>query len=60
MYNHEIQELLRIKNNLVTIKEYIEICNSPQVDNILYENETFNIWTSDGHHFALKIKCDII
>lgn len=56
MYSHEIEELLRVRNNLVSIKEYLKIIKSPQIDHIKYENDTFFLWSNDGYSFKLKIK----
>lgn len=56
MYSHEIANLLKIKNNLVTIKEYIEISNSPQVDHIKYEDGLFKLWTNDNYYYELRIR----
>lgn len=56
MYSYEIQELLRLRNNLVSIKEYIQIIRSPQIDHIQYKNQQFYIWTTDNYQFTLKIK----
>ena len=56
MYSYEIENLLKIRNNLVSIKEYIEIVSSPQVDHIKYENDMFYLWTTDNYKFVLKIK----
>lgn len=57
MYSKEIQELLNLKNNLITLEEYLRIIQSPQIDHIKYENGIFNIWTNDEYKFELKIKC---
>ena len=56
MYSYEIEKLIKLRNGLVTLKEYIEITNSPQVDHVKYENDKFYIWTEDGYKFVLKIK----
>lgn len=57
MYSHEIEQLLEIKNNLLDIKDYIEIIKtSPQVDHILYKNQNFHLFTTDDYHFKFKIK----
>lgn len=57
MYSHEIEKLLEIKNNLLDIKDYIEIIKtSPQVDHILYKNQNFHMFTTDDYHFKFKIK----
>lgn len=56
MYSEEIKELLRIRNNLVTLQEYKWIALSPQVTHIVYQNDTFYIKTSDNYSFTLKIQ----
>ena len=56
MYSYEIEQLLKIRNNLVSIKEYIQIISSPQVDHVLYKDNQFYIWTTDNYEFVLKIK----
>ena len=55
MYSHEIQQLLEVRNYLVTLQEYKWIVTSPQVIYVKYENEEFKIKTSDGYKFTLKI-----
>lgn len=56
MYSHEIEKLLKLRQNLVSIQEYLEIIKSPQIDHIKYENDTFFVWSNDGHSFTLKIR----
>ena len=56
MYSEEIANLLKMRYNLVSIKEYLQIAESPQVDHIKYENEEFKIYTTDGYAFTLKIR----
>lgn len=56
MYSEEIAKLLKIRYNLVSIREYIRIIESPQVDHVKYEDEKFKIWTTDGYAFTLKIR----
>lgn len=56
MYSHEIKELLELRNNLVSIKEYIEIIKSPQVDHVQYKGQQFHIWTNDNYYFKLTLK----
>lgn len=55
MYSHEIEQLLKLKNNLVTIKEYLKIIESSQIDHIKYDNGLFYLWTTDNYKFVLKI-----
>ncbi len=56
MYSHEIQKLLELRNYYVSVKEYMQIIKSPQIDHIKYENQTFKIWTTDNYKFSLRIK----
>ena len=56
MYSYEIENLLKLKNYLVSVQEYINITKSPQIDHIKYENDAFNIWTNDNYNFTLKIR----
>lgn len=56
MYSHEIEQLLKLRNNLVTIKEYLKIVESPQVNHVKYENDEFTCWTTDNYKFKLKIE----
>lgn len=56
MYSKEIEQLLRAKNYLISVKEYIQIIKSPQVDHVQYKNQQFYIWTNDGYEFRLTIK----
>ena len=56
MYSNEIEKLLKLKNYLITIQEYLEIIKSPQIDHIKYENDTFFMWSNDGYKFTFKIK----
>lgn len=56
MYSHEIKTLLEQRNYLITIKEYIQIIKSPQVDHVQYKNQQFYIWTTDNYNFTLKVR----
>lgn len=56
MYSWEIAKLLKIRYNLVSIKEYIQIVSSPQVDHVKYEDNQFKIWTNDGYTFTFRIR----
>lgn len=58
MYSHEIRELLKIRNNLIDIKEYCKILESPQINHIKYNtnDNNFEMWTSDNYYFKLKVK----
>ena len=56
MYSHEIKELLERKKYLISVKEYVQIISSPQVDHVEYKNQQFYIYTTDGYEFKLKIE----
>lgn len=57
MYTSEIKELVKLRNNLLEVREYIDIIdNSPQIDHIIYEQEYFNIFSNDGLDVKIKIK----
>ena len=56
MYSYEIEKLIEEKKYLITLKEYIKILKSPQIDHVLYKNQQFYMWTTDGYEFKFKIK----
>lgn len=56
MYSEEIQKLLELRNYYVSVKEYIQIIKSPQINYVKYDNELFYISTADGYNFILKLK----
>ena len=56
MYSYDIEQLLELRNNLVSLKEYEKIVKSEQVDHVLYKGQLFHIYTTDGYQFVLKIK----
>lgn len=57
MYSWEIEQLIELKNYVITIQDYCEIVRtSPQVDHILYNNDHFEMFTDDGYGFKFKIK----
>ena len=57
MYSYEIQELLELRKNLISIQDYIKIIQtSPQIDHILYKDNNFEMYTNDYYKFKFKIK----
>ncbi len=58
MYSNEIENLLKFKNYLISVQDYLEIIKSPQIDHIKYENDMFYLWTNDNYSFTLKIRRD--
>ena len=59
MYSHEVEQLLKIRNYLITYKEFIQITkSSPQINHIKYNPFEYNIemYTTDNYYFKIKIK----
>ena len=59
MYSWEIKKLLELRNYLLDVKEYFNICDtSPQIKEVSYDpyKNTFNIKTNDEYDFKLKVK----
>ena len=57
MYSHEIEEYLKIRNYLLTAREYIKILQeSPQINHVVYKDDNITMFTEDGYKFILKIK----
>lgn len=46
-----------MRNYLITIKEYLEICTSPQIDRIKYNpyDDTLYLHTKDNYETTFKI-----
>lgn len=58
MYSHEIQQLLQIRNYLISSQEYLNIMKtSPQINHVKYNqySNEFETWTSDDYYFKYKI-----
>ena len=59
MYSHEIEEYLKIRNYLLTAKEYIKILQeSPQINHVIYKDDVITIWAEDRYKFTLRIRKD--
>lgn len=57
MYSHEIEWLVKIKQNELTIAEYLNILSSsPQINHVKYENDYYTIETDDKYKFKVKVK----
>lgn len=59
MYSHEVEQLLKIRNYLITYKEFIQITkSSPQINHIKYNpfEDNIEMYTTDNYKFVLKIK----
>ena len=56
MYSHEIEQLLKMKNYLITVQDYIKIIESSQVREVNYNgNNNFNVSTNDGYSFSFRV-----
>lgn len=61
MYSQEIEELFKLRNYLISVKEYLRILEtSPQINHIKYNpfNDYFDIWTDDRYYFKTKVRKD--
>lgn len=57
MYSHEIEQLLKIKQNIISVSEYLEILStSPQINYIKYDNGGYQINTDDNYKFKVYVK----
>lgn len=59
MYSWEIQELMQLRNYLLTVEEYLHICStSPQIREVSYNayENNFNIKTDDKYDWTFKVK----
>lgn len=58
MKKEEIENLVRLRNGLVELKEYYEICDSEQIDHVKYNNinNQIEIWGKDGTYVNVEIK----
>ena len=59
MYSHEIQQLMELRNFLITFQDYVNLCNtSPQITGVYYdyEKDYFNIKTTDNYDWSFKIR----
>lgn len=60
MYDWEIQNYLNDKNDSLSSKEYLNLCDTcPQIQRIRYVafTDTFEIWT-DEHFFEFNVYYD--
>ena len=58
MYSWEIQQLLELRNFLISNKEYFNILDtSPQIKGIEYkpDEQNFYMWTDDRYNFKFKV-----
>ncbi len=59
MYSWEIQQLMELRNYLLSVEEYTNICsNSPQINRVSYNafENNFMISTDDNYSWQFKLK----
>ena len=59
MYSHEIDRLIKIRQNIISCAEYFEILStSPQINYVKYDpfENNFKIKTEDKYEFKIKVK----
>lgn len=56
MYTWEIDDLVRERDNILSVRDYIQVCRSPQVDHIKRDDDMIQIWTKDGGYWNIRIK----
>ena len=58
MYTWEIKQLMELKNYLISVREYLNICStSPQIREVKYDpyNDNFMIDTDDKYKVYFKV-----
>lgn len=58
MYSYEIEKLLKVKNYLISNKDYFNILNtSPQISEVRYTDydKKYYIKTKDNYYFNFKV-----
>ena len=59
MYTWEIQQLMELKNYLISVQEYLNICStSPQIREVKYNpyQDNFMIETDESYKVYFKVK----
>lgn len=57
MYSHEIQQLLELKNYVLSVEEYLNILNtSPQINHIKCDFQNDNIFMETDDNYKMKFK----
>lgn len=61
MKSQEIEELLELKNYLISIQDYVDILRtSPQIRDLAYDKEEDNFYIETDDRYRLKFKLDCI
>ena len=61
MKSQEIEELLELKNYLISIQDYVDILRtSPQIRDLAYDKEADNFYIETDDSYKLKFKLDCI
>ena len=60
MYSREIEELLQLKNYILSVKEYFNVCSSSQVKYVKYNpfEDKFYVLTDDNYNFEFRVNID--
>ena len=60
MYSNEILELLRLRNYLISVEEYIKLISSSQVKYVKYNpfEDKFYVSTNDNYNFEFRVNID--
>ena len=58
MYSHEIEQLLKLRNYVISVEESLKIASSSQIKLIKYDtfNDTFYISTEDKYNFKFEVR----
>ena len=58
MYDWELTDYLRKRDGVISVNEYLYICDTcPQINHIKYDpfENMFNAWTDSGNYYAFRI-----
>lgn len=57
MYSYEIEQLLKLKNYIISNKEYFNFISSPQIKYVKYNpyDNKFYVSTDDNYNFEFKV-----
>ncbi len=60
MYSYEILELLKCNNNVISINDYIKVCQSNQIIKVKYSifSNNYEVWTNDNYYYKFSVRKD--
>lgn len=58
MYSYEISELLKYNNYVISINDYIKVCQSSQITKIKYSpfSNNYEVWTNDNYYYKFFVR----